>query len=113
MEVAPKELINAKEALENLNQALISNRDQLGEQLQVEKAVREQLEAKLQSLESKILGETVVMGGHGPTGEDPMVVLARKKAEQRRLQQKVGGGERGEGRGEGGGGGPDGLWRWW
>jgi hypothetical protein len=35
VEVAPKSLLNAKEALENLNLALISNRDQLGEQLQV------------------------------------------------------------------------------
>jgi hypothetical protein len=60
---------------------------------QVEKAIREQLESKLANLERNILGETVPVGasleGAAEGVEDPLVVLAKKKAEQRRLQQKV------------------------
>lgn len=101
IQVESKELLEQKAALESMNASLLTDHAKLGHDLQEERAARGALEKLLASLQSRIIGEPTMTTmedggaggegvGEGDGGDEESAEEAKKKAEERRLNQKVG-----------------------
>lgn len=93
VEVVPKQVLATQNALKSYNQAVIAQRNRLGEELEKkaeeaekERAEREALAAKLLQLTSKVMKSTAI---RKDGSDDPEVILARQQHDYRKAQLRL------------------------